>query len=278
MLSRLGLPVAMISKTGTDFLSDSLVDLLRKDKIDTKYVFRSPKVLTSLAFSQIDVRGNSSYFFYKTKSPSIKIPQRSVPSSIFKTASVFHTGSSFPCGDSNHTSILSFAKASRRNKTFVSFDPNWREKRAKNEKIARARIRILLPHVDLLKLSDADALGITGCKNLSRALISLEKDLSGFMVVTLGNKGSLFKKGSAVIRHPAFNVNIVDTIGAGDAFMAGLLYHYILKGKSRFEKHIKESLTFASASAALVCRGKGATEGLKSVTQVERFMRSHRAG
>jgi len=124
-------------------------------------------------------------------------------------------------------------------------------------------------HVDLLKLSKTDAMGLTGSKTFTGALRSLPKNI----VITVGNKGSFFWDGKKKVSHPAFNVPVIDTIGAGDGFTAGLIYRYCLRGKELFWKEKKENLAFASAVSALVCRGHGATESMKSLSQVKQFIR-----
>ncbi len=125
--------------------------------------------------------------------------------------------------------------------------------------------------MDLLKLSESDALGITGARTLTGALDRLPRNI----VVTRGHKGAFFWDGKKKTYSPVFKVPVVDTIGAGDAFTAGLIYRYCLLGKEAFREEKKETLAFASAASALVCKGRGATEGLRSAYQVKRFLSAH---
>jgi fructokinase len=192
------------------------------------------------------------------------------PSSLFKKADVFHTGSAYSYNDYTFDDALKCMERAKKENIFVTYDPNWRKFRIKNERKTRARIKKLLLYVDLLKLSKRDAVGITGAKTLSGALRRLPKNT----VVTLGDKGSFFWDGKRKTYHPAFRVRVVDTIGAGDGFTAGLIYRYCTKGMEAFQKQKKETLAFASAISALVCGGRGAAEGLQNLQQVERFLRT----
>ena len=268
LLARLGFSVSMLSKTGVDFLTKSLFETMRREKIDTSCVIKDKDIKTGLAFAQIDKKGDSSYLFYKTLGPQTTFKKADIPQVPFKKASVFHVGSWYSYTDHSFEDALRFLKRAKKEKVFTTYDPNWREGRIKNKKIARNRINRLLPHIDLLKLSGADAMGITGAKTLPAALKRLKKNA----VVTLGDKGSFYWDGKRRISQPAFKVRIVDTIGAGDAFTAGLIYRYCVMGKESFWKEMKENLIFATALSALVCKAQGATAGIRNLGQVKKFL------
>jgi fructokinase len=186
---------------------------------------------------------------------------------------VFHTGSIFSYDGYAHKSVLSLIKHAKNNNTFISYDPNWRGYRLKNKPAARKRIRAILKHVDLLKLSVNDAMGITDSRTLAGALKKLRLMTGGSIVVTQGKNGSFFwDKGKKYYRD-AFKVRIADTIGAGDAFTAGLIYRYVKLGRSLFLEKMKGNLELASALAALVCTKSGATDGVKNLRQVELFLK-----
>jgi len=275
LLTKLGLPVYFISRTGDDFLSHNLIEILRKNGVVTRHIIRDKNIKTSLAFAQIDKKGDPSYVFYKTGAPSGTFRKKQFPYSLLDSTSIFHTGSIFSYEEGVAEELLIYVKKASAKKVFVSYDPNWRGYRIKNKKDARSRIRALLPYIDLLKMSREDALGITGKSRLPEALNKISDSLKGAIIVTDSAKGSFYWDGARKISHPSFKVKVTDTIGAGDAFTAGLLFRYIKKGAQRFQDEKKENLRFASAVASLVCTGKGATEGLKSIDQVEAFLEKH---
>ncbi|MGB2599136.1 MAG: carbohydrate kinase [Candidatus Omnitrophota bacterium] len=269
LLARLGFSVSMLSKTGEDFLAESLLDTMRKENISAKYIIKDKDMKTGLAFAKIDKKGDSSYLFYKTIGPQASFKKTDIPRSIFKKASVFHTGSWYSYNAHTFKDTLRFLKQAKKENVFTTFDPNWREGKIKNKEAARSRIRKLLPHVDLLKLSNTGAMGITGEKTLPGAL----KKLNRCAVVTLGPRGSFYWDGKKKIFQPAYKVRVVDTIGAGDAFTAGLIYRYCATGKEPFWKKMDENLAFASSLSALICMDQGATAGIKNLTQAKKFFR-----
>ena len=271
LLRRIGLSPMILSKTGTDFLSSYLLNLIKKEKLKTSYILRDKNQKTGLALAKIDKKGNSSYVFYKPEGKLIAFKKNQVPIELFKRASVFHTASTYSYSDFAFDNILDFMVLAKKENLFVSYDPNWREYRIKNKEKARGRIRKLLRYVDLLKLSETDALGITGKKVLSSAL----KNLPPNIIITLAEKGSFFWNGKKKLFSPSFKIKTIDTIGAGDAFTAGLLYRYSCLGKECFWREMKLNLRFASAVSSLVSQGKGGTGALKNLPQVTRFLKTN---
>ena len=271
LLSRLGLSVSLLAKTGRDFLGDSLINTMRNEKIKTKYVIRDKNVKTGFAIARIDKKGDSSYLFYKPKSRETAFKEKEIPRNIFDDISVFHTASAYSYNDFTFANTLKLMRKAKRKGVFVSYDPNWRAGRIKNKVKARKQIKQLLPYADLIKLSESDAIGITGARTVEGAL----KHLKGNIIITRGAKGAVFMQDIAKISCKAYKIPVVDTIGAGDGFTAGLIYSYCLKGEEAFKGHIRESLALASASSALVCMGRGATSSLKNLRQVKKFMKDN---
>jgi len=272
ILSRLGLPVSLLTKTGRGVLSNALLDFLNKQKIKTTYCFQNKNLKTSFAFADIDKQGNSSYTFYRAEGKDLLLRKDELAHISFKDTNVFHTGSAYAFKDFTFDNTLSLIDKAKKANTFITYDPNWRAKRVRDENLAIKRIFKILPQVDLLKLSEKDALSITGKKTLSAALKKLAKNI----VVTLDGRGSFFWTGKKRILCPPVKTKVKDTIGAGDGFMAGVIYSYTMKGQCAFEEHtILESLSFASMVASLVCEKRGATEGVKSLAQVNALLKAH---
>ena len=271
ILARLGLDVSVLAKAGEDFAAEELISTMRTEGIKTKYVIKDPAIKTSLAFARIDKKGDSSYLFYKTTGPQAQFKKTAIPSSIFKQASVFHTGSLYSYNDYTFEDALRLLKLAKKENVFTTYDPNWREGRIKNKKKALSRINKLLQYVDLFTLSDTGAYGITGAKTLSSALKKIGKKA----VVTLGEKGAFYWDGKKKVFQSALKVRVVDTIGAGDSFTAGLIHRYCAVGKDIFWKEMGKNLAFATALSGMICTGVGATEGIRNLRQVKNFIRSN---
>jgi len=265
ILSKLGIKVGLIAKTGDDFLGNSLLDLIRKQNIDTSFIVQDKNLKTGLAFAFLDKRGDSSYVFYKSASKEQALRKEQKNISVIKKASVLHTGSAYSYSDMTYNDTFSLLRTAFKNNVFTTYDPNWRPKRLLYPSKAKKRIFSLFPYVSLLKLSETDALGITDKKTLSSAIPCLPKNT----VITLGEKGSFFWTGKKKMYAENFKVKVKDTIGAGDAFSAGLIYKYT-KDPENFYENIKENLTFASKISSIICTGSGATGALGKINYREK--------
>ncbi len=298
--AKLGLKTAMLSRIGADPLGDFAIRSLASCKVNTKGIIHDPAIRTPRAIANIDRSGNSTYTFYKNPPEQSNVPLKSVPKNLLKGLKIFHFGSSFSHQNPTSQEALKYVKFLKKRGVFISFDPNLRLYAIKDKKGAKTRVLGLLKWVDLAKLSETDLRFLTGQKGLEKGLRRLKKQFRCEVVLTLGSKGcvyldkSLSLRGNKRHRHceesnacpprflaesnlikvPAFKVKVADTIGAGDAFTAGLLYKIAKIGERRVLSNIKPHLTFASAVSAIICTKPGASQALKDLKQVEKFLKS----
>lgn len=104
---------------------------------------------------------------------------------------------------------------------------------------------------------------LTGEADVEHALRKLRRPHHTLLCVTLGTDGAVALVGDRLVRSPAFEVNAVDTTGAGDVFRAGLIYGTLAGWP------IEESLRFANAAAAASCTRLGAMSGVPSLGEVQ---------
>jgi sulfofructose kinase len=109
---------------------------------------------------------------------------------------------------------------------------------------------------------------VTGVHDHERALEALRQPHHRLLCVTLGERGAMALDDSGIHNAPAFQVDAVDTTGAGDVFRAGFLYA-LLQGWST-----DDTLRFANAAAAVSCTRLGALGGIPSLEEVEALVAS----
>ncbi len=90
----------------------------------------------------------------------------------------------------------------------------------------------------------------------------------GITTITLGVRGSVTYAGTETISCPAFPIEIVDTTGAGDVFHGGYLFGLLQKWP------LKDTIRFASATAALKCRRLGGRAGIPRLSEVQQFLQA----
>jgi fructokinase len=105
----------------------------------------------------------------------------------------------------------------------VTFDPNVRPALIEDDDIARGRIDRWIERCDVVKASDEDMRWIDpnrSAEQIARTWLSLGPSI---VAVTMGDQGAFAMCAAGTVRVPALRVNVVDTVGAGDAFMTGLI-------------------------------------------------------
>jgi sugar/nucleoside kinase (ribokinase family) len=128
----------------------------------------------------------------------------------------------------------------------------------------------LLPQVDLLFTDLDEARAITGVNKPEAAAEVLLEAGPGLVAIKMGAEGALLTTRGRRVRQPAFAVaELKDTIGAGDAFDAGIIYAHLAGWD------LERSARFASAVAALTLGGIGGSQTAPTLVQVEEFLASH---
>jgi len=126
----------------------------------------------------------------------------------------------------------------------------------------------LLRDVDILFTDELEAGSITGTANLPKAAKKLLAAGPRLVVIKQGAEGALLASKAEIIRQPALPVKeVVDSIGAGDAFDAGVLYGELAGWK------LKETAHFAAITAALTLGGAGGTQTAPSLDQVRKHIK-----
>jgi len=214
-LARLGVPVSLHTALGRDHFGRLVADHLRRDGVrlpDASFT-GSP---TGLAVAVLDAAGVASYDFRLGWDPA--------PLQLPADARCLHTGS-IATTLAPGAAMVEDLVPRVRDEVTVSFDPNVRPALAGDRGAARERVERLVGLSHLVKVSEEDLAWLRPGENpeaVARGWLALGPAL---VVVTLGGAGALaVAAGSAApIDRPARDVDVVDTVGAGDAFTAGLL-------------------------------------------------------
>jgi sugar/nucleoside kinase (ribokinase family) len=133
------------------------------------------------------------------------------------------------------------------------------------------RQRELVSLVDYLVTNEDCARRVAGGDDPERACGLMLEMGPRAVVVTLGERGSVYSDGRQARRQPAFPVSVVDTTGAGDCFH-GAFSVGVVRGWA-----LAETVRFASAAAAIKCQQLGGRAGLPRMTEVEAFLKERGA-
>ena len=267
-LARWGKKTAFIGKVGHDQFGLFLRDVLRKANVDSDGLVLADDVPTTLAFVHLDESGNRSFSFYRQPGADMMLRPEEVRLDQIAETKVFHFGSVSMTHEPARSATLEAVESAHRSGAFVSFDPNLRPALWGNLDEAKRVILAALPHVDLLNISEEELVFLTDAPDLARgtACLSDRYDLP-LLFVTLGPRGCFYRAGRHTGSIPTYEVRTIDTTGAGDAFLAGLLYKLTdldRKPISLEADDLREMVELANAAGALTTTRRGAIPAIPS--------------
>ncbi|SHF72450.1 aminoimidazole riboside kinase [Ornithinibacillus halophilus] len=270
-LARLGLPSLFLGMVGKDVLGSFLQNVLHNYGVDISQMQFSTDTRTGLVFVTNTEDGERSFDFYINPSADQKLSKTNINKELFETHKIFHFGSISLINNPIKEATKYAVELAEYNDMIISFDPNVRLSLWPDEEIAQETIISMLPKADILKVSEEELAFITGENRIEDGLEALEKYDIPLILVTLGAKGSYVHTKDGTVHIPALKVEAIDTTGAGDAYVSGILYSIHENHQSleylRLDE-AEEMARFASISGALAASAKGAMTTLPTLDDV----------
>ncbi len=124
----------------------------------------------------------------------------------------------------------------------------------------------LIKKIDFVISSSRFPMFLTGMSDPEKALVEMQRQTSGFVCATLGREGAIALIDGKILHVKGFEVNAVDTTGAGDVFHAGFIYGLLQNWE------VRDILRFANAAAALKCRELGGRNGISTPEKIQQFL------
>lgn len=253
--ARLGLDTAFLARISTDPLGDRIARHLADNRVSDRLVRRvgSP---SSLAVATLDDRGNAAYQFYLDGTADSH--WETLPS--IGDADVLHLGS---LAMQREPEV--FESLARDSVALISYDPNVRPSdRSREEEVARVERQVALAQV--VKASEDDLRWLYPDSDVTQIASEWVTRGPALVVITRGADGAVAFTSKAYVARPAPAVTVVDTVGAGDSAMAGLLA--ALAARDLLTRHALAQMTppdltdivdFALRCAAITVSRAGAT-------------------
>ena len=260
-LSLLGSKVGFTGVLGSDVLGRFLLDTARSKKIDARGVKVKDGVSTSSVIVLINSSGERVFLYYGGSNDRFSF--QNIDPSLIEECRIVHVGGTYqlPFFDGEGAEKL-FRLAKARGK-MTSMDVTWDTSgRWMNT------IEPCLPFLDLFLPSIGEAEKITGESQPEKMARVLKNKGVKHVAIKLGKRGCYVDAFGERFFQPAFDVEAVDTTGAGDAFVSGMLIG-ILRGWD-----IRRTAEFACAVSANCIQSLGATSGIISFEKIQEFLRS----
>lgn len=271
--SRLGSEAAFVGSVGGDLFGDFILRALESEGVGTSGVRRcEPPTRTSLAFVEISADGDRSFTFYRSDPAADELlsPQ-DVSADLLSGASFLNFGSIPLIKDPVRSAVHEAVRLANDLDVPVAFDVNFREHLWKSPEEAREVVDPLLGSSSIVKLSDDELLPLLGISDVEEAAEFLLERGASLVLVSLGVEGAFYVAPGFSGRVPAYEVDVVDATGAGDAFLAAALVH--LADREPSEENVREATRRGTAAGAIACTGYGAMSALPTKTGLERFIK-----
>jgi fructokinase len=278
-IARMGRTAAYLTKLGTDFFGQGLYDFIAGEGIDTRYVVRAD-LPTTMAFVALGADGQPVYSFYANGAADRSLGADELPATFGPDVKAVHFGSISLVLEPTATSLAALMRRES-GRRVISLDPNIRASLIPDRTAYLARFEAMLGLSHLVKASVEDVAWMGGSADAATTAAAWAGDGRRIAVVTDGGRGATVAHGGRTAFVPAFPVQVVDTVGAGDTFQATMLARLDemdLLAPDRLAAIDFETLVdvvrFAAAAAAVTCTRRGAD--LPRRAEVEAFLTARR--
>ena len=276
-LARLGVSSGFMGQVGDDGFGRFLAGTLAGAGVDTAALRVTARARTALAFVSLAADGEREFLFYRSPSADMLYSPEDVDEAAIARAKLLHFGSIGLISEPSRSATLHAVALARRHGLRVSYDPNLRLALWPDAAAARDGMRLGLRHAEIVKIGAEEVEFLTGLDDPVAGVRALWHDGLRLVAVTRGAAGCLWLTPDARGAVPGFGVDAVDTTGAGDAFMAGLLAGLLeapAGGTDANPASFDRACRLGNAMGALTATGRGAIPSIPDRRAVEAFLAS----
>lgn len=266
-IAALGGEVELVAKVGNDPFGKQLIQVMDSFGVSTKWMILDEDHFTTFAFVSLMEDGERDFVF--NRGADGELTREEVDAIDLTDVSIIHFGSAtgFLPGPLQAAYQGLLQKALQKN-IFISFDPNYRHLLFKNDIQSFIDQSWNFLHAcQFCKLSDEEAILITGTNTVTDATTQLLEKTKAVFTITLGKEGTLLGFNGTTTIVTSIPIKAVDTTGAGDAFVGAVLYQLSDKDLPAIQsltlndwKHIVSN---GNKAGARTCEYLGAMEAFK---------------
>lgn len=258
-LRKLGADVAVMGKVGSDGFGDFVLETLRAHGADVAGVLRDATVSTSATMIMVDDEGERTFIHYIGANGRVRPEELSLD--LIRSAKVFHFAGALVMPGFDGEPAASVLKSAREAGVTTCLDTVW------NATVPWAELMApLFPHTDFFLPSLAEAAQITGHEDPPEVAAALLDMGVGAVALKMGEQGSYVRSADEELWIPAYEVDVLDGTGAGDAYVAGFLRGHLAGWD------LEHTARLGSATGALCATGMGTTAGVRSLEETIDFL------
>ena len=269
-IAKLGLPSGFIGRVGNDPFGHFMEKTFCEHHVDCQSLEKDDEHRTSTVVVDLGENGERSFTFLVSPSADQFLSEQAVPDF---NQDILHFCSLALVGPTCRQTLKTAIEQLTAKNGLISFDINLREQMWQDKTEMRSVITQFCHDADILKLSDEELFWLTENNDLHIALRKLAQHYPApLKLITKGKNGSIVLWQGKTFNFDSFHVNSIDTTGAGDAFVAGLLSSIASSGMPEDKLMLESMMTIASACGALATTKKGALTALPDSGFLQSFI------
>ena len=257
-ISRLGGKCTFLTKVGKDANGEALLNLYKSEGMDVSFIKLDENAPTGLATIFVEKTGQNRIIVFAGANQ--KIEKETISEAIKEKPIALYMQFEI-----NHDAIIHAALEASKNNIPIFIDAGPADKTFPLEK---------LPYLEVFSPNESETYGFTGIKPTDESsckeacLVLLKRIKAKYIVIKLGSKGAYVFDGKDGKIYPSYDIRVVDTTAAGDAFTAALALKYIEC------KDMDIACKFANCAGTLTVSRHGASSSIPTLCEVEEFYKS----
>lgn len=282
--ARLGVRSSMLTRVGDEHMGRFVREALRREGVDVGHVVTDPNRLTALVVLGIEGQDTYPHIFYREHCADMGVSVDDFDEQYIASSRAFAVTGTHLSTPETSAAIEQALRWSRANQTRTILDIDYRpvlwkltsaghgESRYVASDVVTAALQRVLPWCDLVVGTEEEIQIAGGSSHLLTALRAIRDQTQAPIVMKRGASGCVIMEGDIPrtledgVHVPGFEIDVLNTLGAGDAFLSGLLYGW-LGGKT-----LAESARLGNACGALVVSRHGCTPAMPSRVELEEFL------
>lgn len=274
MAAKLGIKARLCAVVGSDNFGTFLIESMLAAGIDTRFISRTARARTTLAFVDLDERNDRSFTFYRKPGADILLTDAGIPDEAMEGCGVYHFSGVSLTDEPARGAVLRAARRAKEMGLLVSFDPNYRPFLWPQAAQARQAFEEGMRCADIIKVSEEEVAFLLGQENAAQGAAELAKQYDALVLASCGARGALAANPSGLLgRAEALPVTVADTTGAGDAFLGTILAALACKERaalhSMTEQEAVELLHLGCMAGSLTASKLGAIPALPEKEELQ---------
>lgn len=273
-ISRLGIPAYYLCKLGTDKTSQFVEQEFKKEGIHMGFSVHSAAKRICSVYVHTNDEGERYFHSYINRTPNEVLTADELKNEVFEQAQIFYFGSGTLFHEKAKRTTETAIEYANAANNLIAFDANLRLKRWDSEKHCRSTVSQFIKSADIVKLAEDELEFLTQTNSLEAGLAKISDWNIPYLFVTLGKIGALAVWDDEKVFVRAPKVRAIDTTGAGDAFMAALLYCYHERGKPTELTQLTSYLKLSNQAGAAATTAMGSLTALINPEEYKKHFKS----